>query len=221
MRTMYVVVRSLSRQSPDTFTSFQHRPAYRRAVPHHGRVIVDEDDYNDHGVKIIQHNRSTSPGLTDYRRSRHHPHGAQRLYYEDADGHIGTRPSRRHTFHTKKTHVLYADDEPTKVIKKVIIDPHTGERETIYEKERARKHEKYIVQQHPADLLYDSDEDDYDSRHVRGARHRAVPRDYLGSRRPIEAEPLYDWPTRMPAIRNTRRVVYDVPSRKPNTKYLY
>ena len=127
--------------------------------------------------------------------------------------------------------MVYADDEPTRITRKVIIDPRTGHRETIYEKDRTRGHHKYVVQQHPADLIYESDDEDYYDPYGRGARHRTVPRHarshydpskkYLKVRHGARSDPVYSVATKLPVLKNGRSVVYNVPTRKAISNYTY
>ena len=145
-----------------------------------------------------------------------------------------SRPSKRSTFHTKKTQVIYADDEPTKVIKKVIIDPRTGDRETYYEKDKPKRQQKFYLRQQPAQPLYESDESDdqQPTQYVRVVKRRPIqteiiprqepPTRYVMVKKRAESDPIYAVTSRMPAIKNTtRRVVYEVPSKKPLTTYIY
>ena len=198
------------------------------------RVILDEDD---NVLKVIRDNRSPSNSSTEQRprrrRPRHRPREAQTLFYEKPNGHIVSRPAKKTNYFTKKTQVAYADDEPTKVIKKVIIDPRTGDRETIYEKDKPKKQKKFYLQQHPARVVYDSDEfeDEEPTQYVRIVKHRTVPTEistrseptsrYVVIKQRSNSDPVYARTTKMPAIKTTRRVVYDTPIRKPLTTYIY
>lgn len=133
---------------------------------------------------------------------------------------------RKNAIPTKKSQLIYADDEPTKVIKKVIIDPRTGERETIYERDRPRKQQKYYLQQRSMPVYYDSDESD-DQQYVRIGKQRTMPRrepapKYFMIRNKHDSEPVYASTSKMPAIQTSRRVVYEVPAKKqPLTTYIY
>lgn len=165
--------------------------------------------------------RSPSPAP---RRIRHRPREAQTMFYETTDGHVVSRPMRRNFIPTRKNHVVYADDEPTKMMRKVIIDPRTGDRETIYERDRLRKQHKYYLQQRSLPIYDDSDDSD-DPHYARG-KYRTVPRieptsKYLMVKNKPNSDPIYTYTSRMPTIKNTRRVVYDVPTKKPLTTYIY
>lgn len=188
-------------------------------------MILDEDD---NIIKVIRNARSPSPSPMINRRLKHRPHESQTMFYETPDGHLVSRPSKKNLVHTKKTEVIYADDEPTKVIKKVIIDPRTGHRETLFEKDKPKKQQKYYLKQHHSQIFYDSDDSDDQTRYVRVVKPRSevlpIPEPsarYVVIKKRSDSEPLYAVTSKMPAIRNTRRVVYEVPSNKPLTTYIY
>lgn len=182
-------------------------------------MILDEDD---NVIKVMRDGRSPSPVP---RRFRHRPREAQTMFYETPDAHIVSRPMRKNYIQTKKNHVIYADDEPTKVIKKVIIDPRTGERETLYERDRMRKQQKFYLNQRSLPIYDDSDESD-DPQYARMGKHRTIPRmeptsRYVMIKNKPHSDPIYGYTSKMPAIKNTRRVVYDVPAKKALTTYIY
>lgn len=193
-------------------------------------MILDEDD---NIIKVIRDGRSPSPVSPDRRRPRHRPRESQSIFYEAPDGRVISRPPKRNLVHTKKTQVVYADDEPTKVIKKVIVDPRTGDREIIYAKDKPKRQQKYFLRQQPAQVLYDSDDSDYQqpTQYVRVIKHRPIPTEVLPRQEPStryvvikkrsESDPLYGVTSKMPVIRNTRRIVYEVPPKKPLTTYIY
>jgi hypothetical protein len=194
-------------------------------------VIVDEDD---NVIKVMRDARSPSPITPEQRRRlRHRPRESQSFFYEAPDGHVVSRPTKRSLLHTKKTQVVYADDEPTKVIKRVIIDPRTGDRETIYEKDKPKRQQKYYLRQQPAQVLYESDESDdqQPTQYARVVKRRPAPPEiaprqepptrYVIIKKRAESDPMYAVTSRMPVIKNTRRVVYEVPSKKPLTTYIY
>ncbi len=194
-------------------------------------MILDEDD---NIIKVMRDVRSPSPISPDRRRLRHRPRESQSIFYEAPDGHLISRPSKKNIFHTKKTQVVYADDEPTKVIKKVIINPRTGDRETIYEKDKPKRQQKYYHRQRPAQILYDSDDSDDrqpPTQYVRVVKHRTIPSEILPRQEPStrfvmikkrsESDPVYAVTSRMPVIKSNRRIVYEVPPKKPLTTYIY
>jgi hypothetical protein len=117
-------------------------------------------------------------------------------------------------------------------MKKVIIDPRTGERETYYEKDKPKKQHRYIARQRPLELLSDSDDDDdQQAQYVRVVKQRSVPTEILPRHEPSlkyymvrkkpDSEPVYAITSKMPAIKSNRRVVYEVPTKKSLTTYVY
>lgn len=180
---------------------------------------------------MIRNSRSTSPISINQPRSRYRPRNAQSVFYETPDNHIASRPLKKSSIHTKKTQIVYADDTPVKVLKKVIIDPRTGDRETIYEKDRPRKQQKFFLQQRPIESYIDSDDSDYQrppAQYVRIAKnHQNAPRHdpsakYILLKKRTDYDPGYATTTsKMPAIKSNRRVFYEVPSKKPLTTYIY
>lgn len=183
-------------------------------------MILDEDD---NIIKVIRDARSPSPAPA--RRPRQRPREAQSIFYETPDGHLISRPMRKNYMPTKKSQLIYADDEPVKIIKKVIIDPRTGERDTIYERDRPKKQQKFFVQQRSMPVYNDSDDSD-DQQYVRLGKHRSMPRPepapkYYMIKSKHDSEPVYAMTSKMPAIKTPRRVVYEVPAKKPLTTYIY
>jgi len=192
---------------------------------------LDEDD---NIIKVIRNERTPTPSPVEHRRLRHRPRESETVFYETNNGHVVSRPLKKNPIQTKKTQVIYADDEPVKVIKRVVIDPRTGDRETYYDKDMPRKQQRYYTRQHPAEILIDSD-DEYEQRHqpqyVRIIKHRTVPPEslpryepsprYIMIKRKPNSEPIYGSTSKMPIIRNNRRVIYESPARKPLTTYAY
>lgn len=191
------------------------------------RIIYDDYDDDEDTIKIVRSRRSPSP--VEQRRVKHRSSDRQAIYYERDDGRVVSRPPKKNLIHTRKTQVVYSDDEPTKVTKKVIIDPRTGHRETIYEKDRARKHQKYIVEEQPAEIVLESEEEDYPRAHyIRTSKHRPVllskydaPKKYIKIRHSDHAAPVYSVTSKLPAIKSTRRIIYEVPRRKAISNYHY
>jgi len=176
----------------------------------------------------MRNSRSPSLSPVAHRRLKYRPRESEKVYYESYD----ERPSKKNILHTKKTQVIYADDTPTKIMKKVIIDPRTGNRETIYQKDKPKKQQKFFLQQHPAEILSDSDDsDDQQTQYVRVVKHRTIPKQVLPRQEPStkyvmikkrsDSELGYARTSKMPAIKPTRRVFYEVPSKKPLTTYIY
>lgn len=193
-------------------------------------MVLDEDD---NVLKVIRDTRSPSISSTERRRGRHRPREARTFFYEKPNGHIVSRPAKKTNVFAKRTQVVYDNDAPTKVIKKVIIDPRTGDRETIYEKDKPKKQRKFYFNHRPGHIDYDSDEyeDEDPSQYVRIVKHRTIPTETITQSEPSSryvvikqrsnSDSIYARTTKMPAIKNPRRVVYDVPTRKPLTTYIY
>lgn len=150
---------------------------------------------------------------------------------ETASGQVVPRRSKKNTLHTKKTQVVYADDEPTKIIKKVIIDPRTGDRETIYDKAEPRKQQKYYLRQYPIENLISSDDDDEQPRqYVKLVKHRTISTDalprrdrsakYVMIKHKADSEPVYAMTSKMPAIKAKHRVLFEAPTKKSLTTYV-
>jgi lipoprotein-anchoring transpeptidase ErfK/SrfK len=118
-------------------------------------------------------------------------------------------------------------------MKKVIIDPRTGDRETIYEKDKPKKQQKLFLRQRPAEILIDSDDSDeqQQAQYVRVVKHRTIPTEVLPRYEPSpkyvmikkrsDSNPVYALTSKMPAIKTSRRIVYEVPPKKPLTTYIY
>ncbi|CAF2411402.1 unnamed protein product [Rotaria sp. Silwood2] len=194
------------------------------------QIIIDDDDSI---IKIIRNSRTPSPLPIEHRRLRSRPRESQPIFYEISSDRLASRPLKKNTLRTKKTQVVYADDEPIRVIKKVIIDPRTGDRETIYENDKPKKQQKYYMQQRPAEILIDSDDDDEQQKtqYVKLSKRRTVSTEVLPRREPspryimikkgVDPEPVYVSTSKMPSIKTNRRVVYEVPAKKSLTTYVY
>lgn len=137
-----------------------------------------------------------------------------------------SRPHKKHV-ETKKTQIVYADDEPTRVIKKVIIDPRTGAREVLYEKEKPKRRQKYYMRP-PAEVLIDSDDEDDQVQmpYVKLVKPRRAPVEdsmskYVMIKKKADSEPIYSLTSRMPPIKSHRRIVYESPTKKSSTTYVY
>ena len=182
----------------------------------------------------------TPPQVVEPRRvrvRRHHPE-TRVQYYETADGQIIARSPRKASVARHKEEVVYSDDEPTKVIRKLVIDPTVKETNSIYEKEIMKKpHKKYVIRQRAAELPVDSDEE-YEipqhrqSQYVQVVQRRAAPvgsvvlkkepsTKYVMIRKKAESEPVYAVTSSVPMAKGARRVVYEAPGKDATTKYVY
>ncbi|CAF5085760.1 unnamed protein product, partial [Rotaria magnacalcarata] len=112
----------------------------------HDRILIDDDD---NIIKVIRNTRTRSVSPVEHRRLKLRPRESQPIFYESSSGDLVSRPSKKNSLQTKKTQIDYVDDEPTKVVKKVIIDPRTGYQEIIYEKDQPKKQRKYYLRPRP------------------------------------------------------------------------
>jgi hypothetical protein len=126
---------------------------------------------------------------------------------------------------------MYDNDTPTRVLKRVIIDPRTGDRKTIYEKDKPRRQQKFFLHERPAEQFIDSDDSDEQqpTQYVRTVKHRTIPTEVLPRQEPryfmikkrSDSEPVYALRSKMPTIQSNRRVFHEAPSKKPITTYIY
>jgi hypothetical protein len=195
-------------------------------------VILDEDD---NVIKVLRNSRSpTPPSVVGHRRVGFRSREPRTLYYETPDGRIVTHPpgqkTKKHVLSKTKSQVIYPDDEPTRVIRKVIIDPRTGDRDTIYEKDKPKKQQKVIIRQRAAEIAVDSDYEEEQSNYVRVVRQRAdvaperetTTKYIMVKNRDDHSEPVYSVVSSSDApVKSNHRVVYQVPSKKASSTYVY
>lgn len=167
----------------------------------------------------------------DNQRLRIRPRDPRTVYHHTADGQLAARSSKHHSLRRSKDDFVYAEDEPTKVLRRVIVDPRTGARETIYEKEKPKRQvqQRYTIQKRtievPADL-----ENDYEQQpqYVQVVQRQAAPKQeapitkYMMIRKKVESEPVYTEPSSpVPATRTVRRVVYETPVKRSQPTFVY
>jgi hypothetical protein len=193
------------------------------------QVVLDEDN---NVLKIIRNNRTpTPPPIIETQRRRARPRESSRtFYYETSDGHLTTRSSKNPSTRRTKNDFVYAEDEPTKILRKIIIDPETGDQETIYEKEKPKKQAqtKYVIRKPPSEELAES-ENEYEqhSQYIQVVPRRAAPKPeapttkYVMIRKKVDSEPVYTATSSIPASKTTRRIVYESPPKKPLPTYVY
>ena len=179
----------------------------------------------------------------EYRRLKFHPPEFQYVVYDTPSSHLISRLPKTTTLQSGKTQVVYMDDKLTNMTKKVIIDPRTGDREIIYEKDIPKKRQNYFIRQRPTEILIDSDDDDDDddnddtdnerrrTQYAKVAKFRTIPTRRVQKKEPpttyftikkrSDSEPVYALTSKMPAIKNDRRIVYKLPSKKPSKTYVY
>jgi hypothetical protein len=194
-------------------------------------------------IKIIRNSRTPTPPYVENRRQRTRPREARTVYYETPDGHLVTRSSLNPPLTRSKDDFVYAEDEPAKVVRKVIVDPRTGNRETIYEKEKPKKQvvqQKYVIRQRPSEVAVDSDNDDDEDeqqqqqqpQYVQVVQRRTVPKQeappppppttkYMMIRKKVDSEPIYAPSSSVPTVKTNRRIVYESPPKKSSTTYVY
>ena len=125
---------------------------------------------------------------------------------------------------------VYAEEEPTTIVRRVIVDSHTGERDTIYENDRSRRQPRsYDIRQRPTELLTDSEEE-YDERrrthNVRSEEPRPVRARVVTERKPttkyvIVRKKPDDEPEYVAARNSNRRVVYLTPKKTSSSQHVY
>jgi hypothetical protein len=194
-------------------------------------VILDEDD---NVIKVIRNARSPTPPIIEHRRHRVRPREHQTLYYETPDGRLVTHVPKKNVSTRMKDDFVYAEDEPTKIVRKVIIDPRSGARETMYETDKLKKQKpKYVIRQRPVEIPVDSDyeyeqQQQIQPQYVQVVQQRVVPKQeaaattkYVMIRKKVDSEPVYTAASSLPTIKSNRRIVYQSPTKKSSTKYVY
>jgi hypothetical protein len=191
-------------------------------------VVLDEDD---NVIKIIRNARAATPPLMENRRLRVRPHESRTLYYATSDRHLVARPSKNYA--TVKTN--YAEDDPSKLIRRVILDPRTGNQETIYDRDKPKKphRQKYIVRKYANEIPVDSNgEYEQQRQYVEVVQRRTVPtpaiakqeissKKYVMIRKKVDSEPVYAVASSIPAVKTNRRIVYETATKKPSPTYVY
>ncbi|CAF0744670.1 unnamed protein product [Adineta steineri] len=198
-------------------------------------VVLDEDD---NVIKIIRNARSpTPPPVIKNRSVKIRPRQPQTLYYETSDGQFVTQPPKNHTIIKPRTELVYRDDEPTKLLRKLIIDPRTGDQETIYENKPQKQHrKKYIVRKQINESPLDSDDEDgqqIQPQYVHAVQRQPLPiqtiikqekptSKYVMIRKKVDSEPVYGLSSSsIPTLKNNQRIVYETPTKKPSATYVY
>ncbi|CAF0753408.1 unnamed protein product [Adineta steineri] len=199
-------------------------------------VVLDEDD---NVIKIIRNARSpTPPPVIKNRSVKIRPRQPQTLYYETSDGQFVTQPPKNHTIIKPRTELIYRDDEPTKLLRKLIIDPRTGDQETIYENKPQKQHrKKYVVRKHINESPLDSDDEDgqqIQPQYVQVVQRQPLPMQtiikqekptskYVMIRKKVDSEPVYGLSSSssIPTLKNNQRIVYETPTKKPSATYVY
>jgi hypothetical protein len=196
------------------------------------QVVLDEDN---NVIKIIRNSRTPSPPLTENRRIKINSREPRTLYYETSDGHLVARPTKNHSLHKSNKEFVYAEDEPAKSVRRVILDPKTGNQETVYEKDKPKKQprQKYVVKKRQSEIAEDSDDEDeqQEPQYVQVAQRRTGPTQavtkqesptkYVMIRKKVDSEPVYAETSSVPTTKNHRRLVYESPTKNATTKYVY
>ncbi|CAF0818512.1 unnamed protein product [Rotaria sp. Silwood1] len=233
-RTKYVEMNNLEsedRRQNETELN-DHRIKIRNT--HDGeQIILDEDD---NIIKIIRNTRTPTPPTVENRRLRIRRHEPRTVYYETPDGHLIARPPKNYDLVKKKSEYVYLADEPTKVLRKVIIKPMINDYETIYEKDRHKKHSpQKIMMRKPVNEIPVETDNDHEQKqqpqYMQVVRRRAVPKEvipkkesptkYVIIRKKLHSEPVYETSSPIPAVTTNRRIVFEEPIKKTSTKYVY
>jgi hypothetical protein len=199
-------------------------------------VVLDEDD---NVIKIIRNARAPTPPLMEHRRLRVRPHESRKLYYATSDRHLVARPSKNYATVKTKNDLVYAEDEPSKLIRRVILDPRTGNQETIYDRDKPKKphRQKYIVRKYPNEIPVDSD-GEYEQQqnpkpqYIEVVQRRTIPtpavakgeilsKKYVMIRKKVDSEPVYAVASSIPPVKTNRRIVYETATKKPSPTYVY
>ncbi|CAF3534935.1 unnamed protein product [Rotaria sordida] len=196
------------------------------------QIIFDEDD---NIIKIIRNKRTPTPPIVDSRRLRNRRHEPRTVYYETSDGHLITRQPNNYDLIKNKSKYVYINDEPTKILRKVIIKPTINDHETIYEKDKYTKHlpRKFKIQKHINEISVDTDTnyEKQQPQYVEIVRRRIIPREvitekespkkYVLVRKKLHSEPIYETTSPLPTITTNRRMVREAPTKKISTKHVY
>ncbi|CAF0742328.1 unnamed protein product [Didymodactylos carnosus] len=170
------------------------------------KVLIDDDD------NIIKVFREPTP-------ESNVSEGRQIIYYETPEGHLVTKQPKKKIIEQShpKTKVVYRDDEPTKVIRKVIIDSMTGDRKTVYEREKPKKQ---VIIHRDAVTTVESDDEDQQS-YVRVVQKRVDHSPRREAKYVIykdQDEPQYTYPSSSSSsYGKSNRIVYEIPKKT----YLY
>ena len=204
------------------------------------QVVLDEDN---NVLKVIRSSRSPPPPstttttLVQNSRVRVRPRKPETFYYETPDRHLIARSSGNHSLARSKNDFVYAEDEPTKVMRRVIVDPRSGERETIYAKEKPKKQvqQKYIIRRRTTEVPTET-ENDYEQdqeqeqqpQYVQVVERRTVPKPEASPtkivmiRKKVDDEQVQETSNAsIPASKMVRRIVYETPTKKPAPTYVY
>lgn len=194
------------------------------------QVILDEDD---NILKIVRNPRTPSPPtFIGNRRVKVRVNEPRTVYYETSDGQLIARRQKYPEIVGKKVEYVYSDDEGPKIVKKLVIDPKTGEQEIIYEKERSKKHSrpKIIVRKPVTEIQLDSD-DEEQTEYVQVVQRRPGPTKIIAKkespskfvmiRKKVEPETVYETIPAVTTIKPPRRIVYKTSPRKAPIKYVY
>lgn len=191
-------------------------------------MVLDEDN---NVLKIIRNSRSLPPTIIENPRLRVRPPKPRTLYYETPDGQLITRSSGNHSLTRPTTDFVYAEEEPTKVLRRVIVDPRTGERQMVYAKEKPKKpaQQRYVIRKRATDLPIET-ENDYEQQpqYVQVVERRAAPQveapttKYVMIRKKVDAEEVSAAPSSsIPASKTIRRIVYETPTKKTPPTFVY
>ncbi|UJR28227.1 hypothetical protein I4U23_009477 [Adineta vaga] len=199
-------------------------------------VILDEDG---NVLKVIRSARTPTPPpslpIVENRRIQFRSHEPRTVYYETTDGRLVTQPAKVQSFIKPRAEIMYTDHEPTKLVRKVIIDPRTGDQETIYEDKPKRHHrKKFVVRKQSTRSPVESDgEYEQESQYVQVVQRQTAPTQiitkqvkpttkYVMIRKKVDSgSGNYMLASSDLPMKNNRRVVYETTTKKPTTTYVY
>ncbi|CAF2963620.1 unnamed protein product [Rotaria sp. Silwood2] len=231
-RTKYLEMNNLeSEDRRQNVTEFNDNGIKIRQTNDGEQIILDEDD---NFIKIIRNTRTPTPPIAENRRLRIRRHEPRTVYYETTNGDVIVRPPKNHDLIKKRSEYIYTDDEPTKVLRKVIIKPTINDYETIYEKDKSKKYSpKKVKMRKPINEIPVDTHADYEQqpKYVQIVRRRIIPREvipkkesptkYVMIRKKLHSEPAYTTTSPIPTVRTNRRIVYEEPKKNTSTKYVY
>ena len=173
--------------------------------------------------------------MVENRRIRIRPRERPVQYYESPEGQMIKRSPRKQIIVKHRDDGDFSEDEPTKIIRKIVIDPSSVPSQVVHQKNRLKKlPKKYVVRERPTELQIDSEEDPamVQPQYVQVIQHPGIvptevsrkgPRTkYVMIRKKAESEPVYSVTSSVPVVKREPRIVYDNPEKMPtNTKYIY
>ena len=179
------------------------------------QVILDEDD---NIIKIIRNTRTRRPPVVEKQHLKVRPRRTRAVYYENSDGHLVARPTKNHDLKKTQFEYLQTENEPTRIMRRLVIDNRRRDQDFIYNEDSPRKlpKQKYIVR-HVNEIPIESDneyEQQEQPRYVHMVQRPTVPKQtaptkYLIIRKKIDSKPTYAVKSSVPTVKSNRRLIYE------------